>query len=165
MSHGFMRDRKMKIGIVGNGSDKFTALGEARAKLEIFKIIVSHPNAKIVSGHSMMIGVDIWTEEIAKLCGRESDLDIKAPKQEAWDGEYGYKARNLDIAKSDIVFVIVADKYPENYRGRKFKECYHCHTDTHVKSGACWTGKKAIEFGNRAEWIIIKNFNSSCDEI
>ena len=155
----------MKIGIVGNGEDKFTELGEARAKLEIFKIIVSYPNSKIVSGHSRMGGVDIWTEEIAKLCGRESDLDIKAPTEESWDGKYGYKARNTDIAKSDIVFVIVADKYPENYEERRrFKECYHCHTNSHVKSGACWTGKKAVEFGNQAQWIIIKNSDSSCDE-
>jgi len=148
----------MKIGIVGNGEDKFTELGKLRAKLEIFKIIVSHPNAKIVSGHSRMGGVDIWTEEISKLCGRESDLDVKAPKTESWDGEYGYKARNIDIAISDIVFVIVADKYPEDYRGRKFKECYHCYTNSHVKSGACWTGKKATEFGNQAKWIIINNW-------
>lgn len=147
----------MKVGIVGNGEDKFTELGKIRAKLEIFKIIKSFPNAKIVSGHSIMGGVDIWTEEIAKKCGRESDLDIKAPRQEAWEGEYGYKARNLDIAKSDIVFVIVADKYPEDYKGRRFKKCYHCNSDSHVKSGACWTGKKAIEFGNKAKWIIINN--------
>jgi len=148
----------MRIGIVGNGADKFTGLGELRAKLEIFKLIMSHPNSKIVSGHSRMGGVDIWTEEITKLCGRELDLDIKAPKEESWDGEYGYKARNIDIAKSDVVFVIVADKYPENYEGQKFKKCYHCHTDYHVKSGACWTGNKAIEFRNQARWIIIKNF-------
>jgi len=147
----------MRVGIVGNGEDKFTELGKLRAKLEIFKIVVSHPNAKIVSGHSIMKGVDIWTEEITKQCGRESDLDIKAPKEESWEGEYGYKARNIDIAKSDVVFVIIADAYPENYKERKFKECYHCHTKSHVKSGACWTGKKAIEFGNRAQWIIIRN--------
>lgn len=147
----------MKIGIVGNGKDKFTELGKARAKLEIFKIILSHQNTKIASGHSRMGGVDIWTEEIAKLCGRESDLDIKTPKEESWNGEYGYRARNTDIAKADIVFVIVADKYPESYKEKRFKECYHCYTNSHVKSGACWTGKKAIGFGNKAQWIIIKN--------
>jgi hypothetical protein len=149
-----------KIGIVGNGEDKFTELGMARAKLEIYRIILSHPNSKIVSGHSKMGGIDMWTEEIAEQCGRKSDLEIKAPEVEAWDiggKTYGYKARNIDIAKSDIVFVIVADKYPENYKGERFNQCYHCHSDLHVKSGACWTGKKAIAFGNKAEWIIIKN--------
>lgn len=146
----------MKIGIVGNGENKFTELGKERAKLQISQIIKSYPNAKIVSGHSIMKGVDIWTEEIARQYGNE--LDIKAPREEAWEGKYGYKARNLDIAKSDVVFVIVADKYPEDYNGRKFKECYHCHVNSHVKSGACWTGKKAIEFGNQAKWIIINNF-------
>jgi len=148
----------MRVGIVGNGEDKFTELGKARAKFEICRIIASFSSATIVSGHSKMGGVDIWTEEIAKQCGRELDLDIKAPEEESWDGKYGYKARNTDIAKSDIVFVILADRYPENYKGRRFKDCYHCHTDSHVKSGACWTGKKAIEFGNQARWIIIKNF-------
>jgi hypothetical protein len=128
-----------------------------RTKLAIFEIILSHPNAQIVSGHSRMGGVDIWTEEIAKMCGREADLDIKAPTTEAWDGEYGYKARNTDIAKSDIVFVVVADDYPEDYDGKRFNKCYHCHTDSHVKSGACWTGKQAIKFGNQAKWLIIKN--------
>ena len=143
------------VGIVGSGRDKFTVIGEERAIAEIEKIILAYPNAVVVSGHSIMHGVDIWTEETALKHNRKTD--IKAPRQESWYGEYGYRNRNIDIARSDIVFVIVADKYPEGYRGMRFKGCYHCRTDTHVKSGGCWTGKKAIEFGNLAKWIVVKN--------
>jgi len=147
----------MKVGIVGSGEEKFTELGEHRARNVIAQIILTYPNIWIVSGHSIMGGVDTWTEEIAERLGRKSDLDIKAPMQESWHGKYGYRARNIDIAKSDIVFVIITDKYPEDYKGMHFKKCYHCDTTSHVKSGACWTGKKAIEFGNQAKWIVIEN--------
>lgn len=85
-------------------------------------------------------------------------MDIKVPRQNKWDAEYGYKQRNLDIARgSDIVYVIVAASYPPGYVGRHFTLCYHCKGDRpeHVKSGGCWTGKKAIAAGNRAEWHII----------
>lgn len=143
------------VGIVGSGEDKFTPIGKKRATSEIEDIIRIYPNAVIVSGHSPLRGIDVWAEEIGLKYKRK--LDIKAPRQQSWDGEYGYKNRNIDIAKSDIVFIIVADKYPEGYKGRLFKECYHCHTNLHIKSGGCWTGKKALEFGNLAMWIIIKN--------
>ena len=100
-----------------------------------------------------MGGVDIWAEELAEEYGHPTD--IKAPRQQSWHGEYGYRARNLDIAASDIVHVIVADEYPPEYRGRRFKFCYHCKDtrDYHVKSGGCWTGLKA----NLASWHIIQN--------
>jgi hypothetical protein len=81
------------------------------------------------------------------------------------DGGYGYKARNLDIATtSEIVHVIVADRYPDDYGGRRFDICYHhrgeaAHVDPfdHVKSGACWTGKEALKAGVPAIWHIINN--------
>ena len=54
-------------------------------------------------------------------------LNIKAPKDLSWGGEYGYKARNLDIARSsDLVVVVAADAYPEGYTGMRLKVCYHC---------------------------------------
>jgi hypothetical protein len=113
-------------------------------------------DAIIVSGHSPVGGIDIWAEQGAVGLGMETD--IKAPRQQSWGGEYGYRARNLDIAASDIVHVIVADVLPEDYTGRRFKLCYHCKTDDHVKSGGCWTGKKALAAGNLAEWHIINNY-------
>lgn len=143
-----------KIGIVGNGADKFTDIGAKRAQKRIRQILLEHPGATVVSGHSPLGGVDIWAEEIAAELGYPTD--IKTPEVHQWNPDgYGYKARNLDIAKSDIVHVIVADEYPFEYEGRRFKSCYHCkdRRDYHVKSGGCWTGLKA----DLASWHIIQN--------
>lgn len=144
----------MRVGIVGNGSDKFTELGEYYAKQRIRSLL--KPGDTVVSGHSPVGGIDIWAEEIGAEIG--CDLDIKEPRQHSWHGEYGYRARNLDIARSsDVVHVILADAYPDGYTGRVFKLCYHCKKDDHVKSGGCWTGIKAQEAGIPAVWHIVGN--------
>lgn len=143
----------MRVGLVGNGSDKFTALGEERARELIRSLLVDA--TAMVSGHSPVGGIDIWAEEEALILG--VPFDLKIPTSNSWnpEGGYGYKARNLDIARdSDVVHVILADVYPENYDKRRFNLCYHCGTSDHVKSGGCWTGKKA----DVAEWHIINNY-------
>ncbi len=147
------------IGIVGHGSDKFDKRTELLAKDIILNILNEstkiHDDVIMVSGHSPVGGIDIWAEEIAmqlKLL-----LDIKAPKQLVWNAEYGFKQRNLDIARySDILHVILVEKYPENYTRQRFKLCYHCKTSDHVKSGGCWTGKQAQKLGKEVIWHIIK---------
>lgn len=152
------------VGIVGNGSDKFTALGEQRARELIAELLVLNQATTMVSGHSPVGGIDIWAEEVADALMVE--LDIKEPEVHQWDppGRYGYKARNLDIAQADIVYVIVADVYPDEYRGRRFGACYHHRNGegapvvtptNHVKSGGCWTGKKA----QTAFWHIVRNYD------
>lgn len=152
----------MRIGIVGNGYDKFTNYGADYA-CDLIEELVSSA-ATVLSGHSPVGGVDIWAEEIAEELGVSTD--IKIPKVQRWDGGYGYKARNLDIAReSDIVHVVLADTYPEEYSGRRFKVCYHCpkrdseYCDVpwHVKSGGCWTGVQAVKAGNKAVWHVIPN--------
>lgn len=108
----------------------------------------------VISGHSPVGGIDIWAEEIADELGVV--MQTYEPIIQQWNppGGYGYKARNLDIANnSDLVAVIVAREYPENYYGRRFALCYHCRLDDHVKSGGCWTGKKA----RAANWYYIDN--------
>ena len=136
---------KTKIGIIGNGSDKFTPHGATIAKAVIVEILMANHKPVLMSGHSRMGGIDIWAEEIATQLGHEKD--IKAPKTESWGGDYGYKERNLDIARSsDYLYVIVADSYPPDYNGQTFLKdgrqyCYHCNTFNHVKSGACYTRK------------------------
>lgn len=115
----------------------------------------------VISGHSPVGGIDIWAEELANRNGYHTD--IKVPEQHRWDAPYGYKARNLDIAReSDYLYVILANVYPEEYSGRRFKICYHCARKgggtEHVKSGGCWTGYKALEFGNRVEWFVVENY-------
>ncbi len=147
----------MRIGIVGNGSDKFTLRGKDRAFQLIHRLL--HPEDTLVSGHSPVGGIDIWAEEAAGIIG--ASMDIKTPEIAQWNppGGYGYRARNLDIARtSDEVHVILADVLPHDYEGMRFKLCYHCGTDDHVKSGGCWTGKQAIKAGVPATWHIIANY-------
>jgi len=144
-----------KIGIVGHGADKFSAATKDKAKDLIRKILTSDPTSILVSGHSPVGGVDIWSEEVATEIGIY--MDLKIPRQKTWDAEYGYKQRNLDIARdSDEVHVILVEKYPEGYNGMQFDKCYHCNTSSHVKSGACWTGNKAQQMGKKVYWHIIK---------
>lgn len=155
----------MRIGIVGNGADKFTEESENYAKTLIHTIISDNIGDEdwgddmpvIVSGHSPVGGIDIWAEEIA--LARGCEIDIKTPRQNKWDAEYGYKQRNLDIARdSDVVYVIVVEDYPPNYKGMRFAECYHCRGRQrvhHVKSEACWTANQALRMGKEAYWIII----------
>lgn len=151
----------MFLGIVGAGADKFTPAGEAKAKTVIRSLFMTFisDNPILVSGHSPIGGIDIWTEETAKELGCYSKDHIKEPKQLCWNAEYGYKQRNLDIAKeSDVLYVIVVDKYPPNYKGKLFKSCYHCHKTDHIKSGACWTAKRFEEIHNKtAVWLIVGN--------
>lgn len=154
----------MRVGIVGNGSDKFTALGEQRARDLIREILVRDGATVMVSGHSPVGGIDIWAEEIATELGLV--LDLKIPEINQWDppGGYGYKARNLDIAHdSAALYVILADVYPTEYRGRRFSACYHHRKGegaprvdayNHVKSGGCWTGKHS----SNAYWKIVRNY-------
>lgn len=149
----------MRIGIVGHGADKFTEESENHAKQIISRIILqdfkdSKETPVIVSGHSPVGGIDIWAETLAADLG--CILDIKTPRQNRWDAEYGYKARNLDIAdSSDVIYVIVVKEYPPNYKGMRFKSCYHCHKTDHIKSGGCWTAIQAQKLGKPAYWIIL----------
>lgn len=150
----------MKVGIVGNGTDKFTDLGEAAARRLIRNILIVNSATAMVSGHSPVGGIDIWAEEEAGKLG--IPLDLKIPEINQWDppGGYGYKARNLDIAHdSDVVHVILADVYPEEYTGRRWEVCYHHRGHDldpygHVKSGGCWTGRKA----EQSVWHIVENY-------
>ena len=149
----------MKKGFVGNGTDKFTEQGKASAVILMYELMFGAE--AMVSGHSPVGGIDIWAEEVANDLG--IPLDLKIPEINQWNpiGGYGYKARNLDIAKdSDELHVILADVYPEEYRGRRFKYCYHhspVKTD-HVKSGGCWTGKQAERLGTPTFWHIVNNY-------
>jgi hypothetical protein len=161
---------KMKLGIVGAGADKFTEIGKTRCKKKIEDIILRSKPDVVISGGSPVGGVDIWAEEIAKTLGVETC--IYKPKINQWDpkGGYGFRARNLDIAKnSDVVVVLVVDSYPPDYKGKKFDTCHHCINNPfidewHVKSGGCWTGGRATQFvddnyrqSKQVEWIVIKN--------
>ena len=138
------------VGIVGHEASKFTPRGQRRAR-KLIRELISGADV-VVSGHCPLGGIDIWAEEEADKLGIE--LDLKIPQQNSWDGEYGFKARNLDIARTaPVVHVILADRYPTNYRGRRFTYCYHCHTSDHIKSGGCWTAHRA----KKGVWHIVEN--------
>jgi hypothetical protein len=145
----------VRVGIVGNGEDKFTSEGTDEA-LAIIRELVAGADV-VVSGHSPVGGIDIWAEWEAMHQGKETD--IYAPETFSWNGRGGYRARNLKIARnSDVVHVILADVYPERYEGMRFGRCYHCKTSDHVKSGGCWTGKQAAKLGKPVVTHIVHNY-------
>lgn len=140
----------MNIGIVGSEGAKFTPETEAKAKDAIRAIV--HPGDVVISGACHLGGVDIWAAEI----GREMGLGVReyAPSHLKWEG--GYRQRNLQIARdSDWLVCITLKTLPESYKGMRFKFCYHCRTDTHVKSGGCWTMKEAKRLGRKTLLIVI----------
>lgn len=147
-----------KIGIVGNGTDKFTEETKQEA-FEIIEELLRPVEAVLVSGHSPVGGIDIWAEEVADALGKTPEQRlIFAADSNNWGTGYGFKARNIDIAKnSDHVHVIVVREYPPDYTGRRWDECYHCYKQRppHVKSGACWTAKRAQGYSKPATWHIL----------
>jgi hypothetical protein len=136
----------MKLGIVGHASEKFDTTTKKIAESIIQESISMYNPDMIISGHSPMGGVDIWAEEQAALAFIPTE--IYAPTNNCWGGVGGFKERNLKIASnSDIVLVIVVSKYPQNYKGMIFKDCYHCkgRNKPHIKSGGCWTAWQSKE--------------------
>ncbi len=130
----------MRVGIVGHEAAKFTEATEAEAR-RIIRALLKDA-AVMVSGHCHLGGVDIWAEEEADALGVQKL--VFPPKILKWDG--GYKQRNLLIAEhSDVVHCLVVAAYPPGYFGMRFSACYHCGEETpiHIKSGGCWTAKRA----------------------
>ena len=150
----------MNIAIIGHGKNKFDVRTRSKAYKIIRRILADHPEATIISGHSPVGGIDIWAENMAKALGYKTL--IFRPKQHIWEGPYGFRAQNIDIAEnSNIIYVILVRDYPPDYHGKRFDICYHCvqHPERehgkHVKSGACWTGWKGVELGKDVRWIVI----------
>lgn len=132
----------MNVGIVGHEAAKFTARTEAQARA-IIRYLLSPQDAVAVSGHCHLGGIDIYTEEEAAALGRQTL--IFPPKTLRWAD--GYRPRNLQIAvASDIVHCLVVAEYPPDYNGMRFSHCYHCNTSDHIKSGGCWTARRARQF-------------------
>lgn len=140
----------MRVGIVGAEAAKFGPQAEAEAR-RIIRTLLALPDAVLVSGHCHLGGVDIWAEEEAKAMGRYDPRLIFPPATRAW--ETGYKPRNLQIVRhAEVVHCLVVDRLPDSYHGMRFPRCYHCGTADHVKSGGCWTAKRA----KVGRWHIIQ---------
>lgn len=147
----------MIIGIVGSEEAKFTELGRERAKALINQLVIDPSVSYVSSGHCHLGGIDIWAEQIAYLHDKFRQDLIFPPSGLNWEF---YKVRNLKIADvSNEVHCITVDVYPDSYNGMKFKECYHCHTDKHIKSGGCWTMKQAIQRGKHGILHVIENYD------
>lgn len=132
------------VGIVGNGTDKFTKYGIVRAVV-LITVILNARRCVLVSGHSKLGGIDIWSEKAFTRLYPDIKPRICKPDVEEWNpvGQYGYMKRNKDIARfSDELHIIVANHYPDKYTGKRFSICYHDYKSDHVKSGACWTGNQ-----------------------
>lgn len=126
----------MKVAIVGAEKAKFTLMAEAQARQQI--VLALTEATLMISGGCHLGGIDIWAEEEADRLGIPKM--IHRPQTLSWHS--GYKPRNILIAQScDVLYNITVDKYPPNFKGIRFDECYHCGTTAHVKSGGCWTMK------------------------
>ena len=143
----------MRIGIVGSEEAKFTPYTETRAKKIIRRLLDKSEVTHVVSGGCHLGGIDIWAVEIGRELGKK--IIEHRPKNLQWST--GYAPRNLLIAKdSDELVCITLEKLPENYKGMRFDWCYHCCSTSHVKSGGCWTVKKAVEIGKPGKIIVIR---------
>lgn len=168
------------VGIVGHEKAKFDNITESIARVIIRNILLSYVQEKhtllstepyemdrfiphiekimptVVSGDCHLGGIDIWAVEEGIELGCPDPI-VHTPEKLQWEPR-GYRARNLKIAKdAEVVHCIVVNEYPPNYNGMRFSYCYHCETSTHIKSGACWTARKAITLYDKpAYWHIIR---------
>jgi hypothetical protein len=139
------------LGIVGAEAAKFTRVTEQAAR-ELIRSLLTKDVTSVVSGACHLGGIDIWAIEEAQK--RELPTLTFPPRHKSW--ATGYKPRNIKIAEaSDRVVSIVVQVLPADYTGMRFRLCYHCGTDTHVKSGGCWTVKYAKEIGKTGEVLVI----------
>lgn len=144
----------MIYGIVGAEAAKFTTETEIKAKQAIL-LKLMEPGLeveKVVSGACHLGGIDTWAVQIAT--SLMIPIEEFPPKNKTWHG--GYKPRNIQIAEAaDKVICIAIKEYPPEYRGMRFKLCYHCKTSDHIKSGGCWTMHYAARLGKETQLIII----------
>ena len=140
----------MILGIVGHEGAKFDDWHQWKARVAIRDLLDELAPELVVSGACHLGGVDVWAIEEARYHGiptREFP-----PASRKWDG--GYKQRNLQIAEaSDLVVSIVVKELPPTYTGMVFPYCYHCKTDSHIKSGGCWTVFQAKKMGKQGRVI------------
>jgi len=133
----------MKIAIIGVDGLKLDDFEKKKAIQEIIKIISSYEKPIIISGACPKGGIDIIAEMIADENGLEKM--IFPPKTNDWDG---YKERNMIISQEcDVLYCITVPK--------KEKFCYHCKSDTHNVSGACWAKKYAETLGKETHVIVL----------
>lgn len=143
----------MKLGIVGSEGAKFTTETEMKARATITDLIEKYSANCVVSGACHLGGIDVWAVQEAMGIGCET-IEFP-PKYRTWEG---FRRRNIEIAeRSDrVVCITVRDLPPGFIENGWERYCYHCKTDTHIKSGGCWTAKYAREkLGKPGEIVVI----------
>lgn len=158
------------VAIVGHAADKFTPESEAQARSVIRQIFEMYNNkCTLVSGGCHLGGVDQWAEEIADELGLAKRIFV--PAHRSWSN--GYKPRNIKIADTcHTAWCIVVEQYPAEYKGMRFEQdgkpfCYHCQKQrpAHVKSGGCWTIKRASRAKKPVYWVLINPERQGEEEI
>jgi hypothetical protein len=139
------------LGIVGSEAAKFTEATKQIAQDTILTML--NPGDTVVSGECHLGGIDLWAKEIALAIGL-SYIGCP-PAFKTWQS---FKRRNIEIAnRADRVICITVRSLPPGFKeGGWERYCYHCKTDSHIKSGGCWTVKYAREkLGKPGEIIVI----------
>ena len=144
----------MILGLVGSEEAKFTKQGKIDACNMIRDSILRYKPTGVVSGGCHLGGVDIWAIEVAKEMGISTTEFL--PEGYSW---LYYKSRNELIAEeSDAVVCITVAQLPPGFKeGGWEKYCYHCKTDKHIKSGGCWTMKRAHKLGKATQLFVVPN--------
>lgn len=146
----------MKVGFVGASAGKLTPAQSEEIAGDIALFILIHSKWHeekiiVVSGGSPKGGTDSFAETIAERYNMPTEIFRPHKDHEHWQCDdslcYGYKARNIDIARSVDILYAFASKHDTTY-------CYHCKLDAHIPSGGCFTLKKARELGKDAHLIL-----------
>jgi len=133
-----------RVAIVG--TSKLTELERDNASAVIESILNSMDllNDCLITGDA--VGVDVLVYNMAYNIPNFKILRVFADEK-YWEGERGFKARNMRIAReSDIVYSITTKT--------KTIPCYHCNQD-HERTGGCWTRKYAESLGKEGSLIIV----------
>lgn len=143
------------LGIVGSEAAKFTPETEVKAREVIRSLIEKYDAVRVVSGVCPLGGIDIWAISEAVSLGRGILEFPPYRNRNTWNY---FKARNIQIAEASTRVVCITVKtLPPGFReGGWERYCYHCKTDSHIKSGGCWTVKYAREkLGKPGEIIVV----------
>lgn len=130
----------MKIAIVG--TSRLTEQERDKAR-PIIKGLIQNAD-EVFTGDAN--GIDELVRSFAHKC---NCMTVEEAKDNRWEGQNGFKLRNIKIAQqADYVYSI----------STKIKEmrCYHCDKPNHERTGGCWTKRYAMDkLKKDGETIII----------
>lgn len=157
-----LHEGAMRVGIVGSEAAKFTEETKGYAFEYLARLYKGDTRVTtVLSGACHLGGVDRWAVELAEAFG--IPCIEYPPANLRWND--GYRPRNILIARgSDEVICITVKEFPPDYKGMRFPYCYHCKTDSHIKSGGCWTTKYARSLGKPTRTVVISAYEPYISE-